>query len=227
MAEIQLCVDMNRSAYPPQARGGIAEIGIGAIEVPPQQQSKIDIPLVSRMHRAYRVEPLPCRKAQAVERLHAFEERGLQLRRKADRSDALHVGVPTDRHQPRMLTTDHAARKCKIGDRQYVVDPMLVMCNAHRPHRYRILRLCEHAAGFADLFDGDSRIAGKIFQRFLTQFVENSLEAVGMRFDELTVERSQLDNHLQHALQQRDVAADAWHQIEVVDLRAEEERAGT
>ena len=50
---------------------------------------------------------------------------------------ALHARVPADRHQPGARAADVAAREAEVHDRVHVLDAVLVLRDAHRPHEHR------------------------------------------------------------------------------------------
>ena len=162
--------------------------------------------------------------------VRGFEGSGERLLRDggdADGADALDVRVPADREQAAAGATEPAACECHVGEGGDVVDAVLVVRESHRPEEDAALRLDEHAHGRVDLV---ARHAARLDQRVPRRGLdvrEDVGEAGGVVVDEHPVEGVRLDDAFEQCLRERDVRADVRLEVEVGDLRAEQQALRT
>ena len=88
--------------------------------------------------RRARRSPTPRASARRV-RLGDRDAAGERGRVATHLGAALHARVAADRHQARAGPADVAAREPEVHDRVHVVDAVLVLGDAHRPHEHRAL----------------------------------------------------------------------------------------
>ena len=222
VALVQLGGEGDGERQAAQRGAGPRAIGVAGEEVPAEQDRGAHAALGGRGHRRVGVEARRARHRDAVDFLHPRGERRLQLRRDADRADALHVRVTADREETRAGASEPAARECQVREREHVVDAVRVMGEPHRPGGDAALRAEQHGDGRVDLGPWHAGGVDEHRPRRRREVRLDRIPAARVRRDEAAVDTARLDDALQQRLEHRHVGPDVGLEVDVGDAGAEE-----
>ncbi len=138
---------------------------------------------------------------------------------------ALHAGVTADRHEPGARPADVAAGEREVHDRGDVVDAVLVLRDPHRPDQHRGSRRRVDARRSAPCRRATRPTAprGRRTTRARARRAARRSPSVCSRTNSRSI-AALGEHHLQHAVDERDVATDV-HREEVVGHLGAEHRA--
>ena len=201
-------------------------IGQRLQEVAAHHPEDVERAAVGRVHHLGRGQPLegraagsprPAAKRRAV--------RLLQPRRAAHLGAALHAGVPADRHDPDLLAAHPAAGQADVHQGLDGVDAVGVLGQAHRPDEDPVPRVAQHAPR--------SGASPRAWRRSPPPGAPSPAPRRGRapprsprcaRAMKALVDPALGHQHLEHAVQEGEVAAGVDGEPLVGELRAEHRR---
>ena len=191
----------------------------GHRQVAAQADQRLGPAFGDRQYRCHRIVAVLGRWFEAVGAADAVQQRCVGFLGDAHRAVALHVGMPAQRTDARTRLADVAAHQQQVGDLLHVVHAVAVLGDAHAVADDHPLGLRVHRGGGFDLRTRQSRIAFDRLPRCRVQIGFQRIEPRRVRGDEVAVDHAlaavahRLGIHrqqrLHHALEHRDIAADA------------------
>jgi len=175
---------------------------------------------VSGLHACIGVHARGSWCGDAVFVAEALGECFFELRRDANRSDPLNVGVPSNGHQPTAGSAKETARHREIGERADVVDAVCVVSEAHGPHKD--CRVCtgEQLHAFVDLRLGYAAALDEFIPVSGESRFANRNPVICTIGDEFVVDYTCFNDSLQQCDHQGDVATDVRLDVKIADARA-------
>ena len=220
---------MDPQRHPAEHRRDGFRIGQHVEEVAARREQDVELAAAGRVdHGRSRqarlgghLEAPPLRQDRGVVGVH-LRPAGERGRVAAHLRPALHPGVTADRHQPAALAPYPAARQGQVDDRADVVLAALVLGDAHAPDEDSVAGSREERG---ELRDPLARRAGdrlELLPACLGGHAPDPVEPLGVGTDELLVDPSGLDQVLERADEETDVAAGIDGEELVGDLRPEQ-----
>ena len=210
---------------PAQRPGGVPRVGIRSVEVAAETAGEAHPARVGPLDAAEGVEPRRVGQRDPEPALEPLEDGTLELRHHAHRAHALHVGVTAQGKQPAVGPPEHAAGHGQVGDHLHVRHPVLVMGDPHRPAEDGLLRGPVEVGHPLDRLAIDPGPLGEGLPRQGLEVPAKVVVVVGVLRDERLVHRPALDQGPGDRGQECNVAADVGLDVNVGDLRSEEQAA--
>ena len=123
--------------------------------------------------------------------------------------------------RPGAAPADVAPRQPEVDDGGDVVGAVLVLRDPHRPHEDRRARGRVHAGEALHVGARRARLPFEIGEGLALELLEQLVEAFGVLAHEPSVDPTVGQQHLQHAVEERDVATGVHAEELVGHLRAE------